>query len=132
MPVEGNFSILLPSTFEISVLSAIPADVTAEDLEILMEDMFPNEGGNQKNYYSKFILFTRSGFMVTRLGTCAGYSWEVEWEREGDKHDLLLHESSLVGSEVGISIDTQADGGTWLRPIRADMTRTPTSNSTEV
>lgn len=33
----------------------------------------------------------------------------------------------LVGPEVEVTVDTLVDGGTWIRPLRGDMLRTPES-----
>ncbi len=38
-----------------------------------------------------------------------------------------MNGEKLWGKEVELSLDTLVDGGTWLRPLRGDMLRTPGS-----
>ena len=63
---------------------------------------------------------------MSRSGTCAGYSWKLEWESlEGDMPEIQVNGSRLHGHDVQIAVSTLLDGGTWLRPLRGDMIRLP-------
>ena len=70
------------------------------------------------------------GFNVNRSGSCAGYSWEIEWRtRGGDIPEIETNGDNLTGTDVNITTTTVRDGGMWLRPIRGDMLRTPANTS---
>ena len=63
---------------------------------------------------------------MSRSGSCSGYSWNVKWVDEpGDQPMMSIAGDQLVGSEPEISIEELVDGGTWIRPLRGDMMRTP-------
>lgn len=69
---------------------------------------------------------SRADFKVVRYGTCAGYQWVVDWvELGGDIPEMLVDGSSLYGHHVFIFVFTLVNGGTWLKPLRGDMLRTP-------
>ena len=62
---------------------------------------------------------------MERLGTCAGFRWEIEWSsRGGDFPEIVATGQDLRGTNVNISSSTLRHGGVWLRPIRGDMLRT--------
>lgn len=66
------------------------------------------------------------GFSVSRTGTCAGYSWGIGWtSKAGDQPILGVVSEGLVGPDVEVAVRTVIDGGTWIRPLRGDMLRTP-------
>ena len=74
------------------------------------------------------IVFSPSEFSVDRNGTCAGYFWVVEWaELGGDIPEMVVDGSGLYGEQVAIFVIPMLDGGTWLRPLRGDILRTPES-----
>lgn len=63
---------------------------------------------------------------MTRSGSCAGYSWEIEWEGlGGDQPEIEIAEDELRGSSVEIGLHTLVEGGTVVGPLRGDMLRTP-------
>ncbi len=67
-----------------------------------------------------------SEFDVSRSGSCTGYSWDVKWAtKSGDQPLLQVNGSDLIGPEIEIDVATLTDGGTWIRPLRGDMLRTP-------
>lgn len=76
--------------------------------------------------YLHFLPLSFLGFEVTRSGSCAGYSWEVEWKRlGGDLPEIGVDGLRLHGSDVEVSTSTLVDGGVWFKPLRGDMTRVP-------
>lgn len=65
---------------------------------------------------------------MSRSGDCAGYSWNIGWtSKPGDQPLMGVVGDDLVGPEVEVTVDTLVDGGTWIRPLRGDMLRTPES-----
>ena len=71
-----------------------------------------------------------SVFDVSRFGSCTGYSWDVKWTtKPGDQPQVQVNGSDLIGPEVEIDVSTLIDGGTWIRPLRGDMLRTPEKES---
>lgn len=64
---------------------------------------------------------------MNRSGSCAGYSWEIEWKRlGGDQPEMGIDGQALQGSSsIDIEVQTLVDGGTIVGPLRGDMLRTP-------
>ena len=62
---------------------------------------------------------------MSRSGDCTGYSWTIRWTKKPGDQPLIGIEDDLVGPEVEITVNTLVDGGTWIRPLRGDMLRTP-------
>ena len=63
---------------------------------------------------------------MSRSGSCSGYFWNVKWvDKPGDQPMMGVAGDRLVGSEPEIRIEGLVDGGTWIRPLRGDMMRTP-------
>ena len=77
-------------------------------------------------YSSLFDCIVYVGFSVSRIGDCAGYSWNIRWtSKPGDQPLMGVVGDDLVGPEVEIMVEATVDGGTWIRPLRGDMLRTP-------
>ena len=85
----------------------IPANVSADGLKSILEDNF-NVGK----------------VSVSRVGTCASYTWTVEWATTGgDQPTIRVDGTWLTGNKVSIQASTINDGGMFLRPIPGDMLR---------
>ena len=72
------------------------------------------------------VIFYPTEFTVTRFGTCAAYSWVVEYSgRGGDQEEMVVDGSDLKGQDVRIKVFTLLNGGTKIRPLRGAMLRIP-------
>ena len=90
-----------------SLSSGIPANISAEQLKSTLESNF-NIGK----------------VSVSGFGTCASYSWTIEWATTGgDQPALVVDGNGLTGNNVSIKAVTIDDGGLFLRPIPGDMLR---------
>ena len=105
----------MTGTFDLKIngqlVKDIPADVSADVLEMLLEANLKDEGG----------------FEVSQLSDhCSGNSWQINWEtRGGDRDPIGTDVSNLEGVEPVITVTTILNGGTWLRPIGGEMLRLP-------
>ena len=106
-PVTGSFSIMFNGQL---ISSEVPAQMMEEGMMNLLQSSLPDEGTLE----------------VTRGGTCAGYEWTVKWtSRGGDRPSLQVNGSNLIGIETSVEVETNVDGGVWMRPIRDDMLYLP-------
>ena len=66
---------------------------------------------------------------VTTDGTCYSRWWDIKWlERGGDQDPLVVNGSGLiqeVGNSTSTNVETEIDGGVFMRPFRGDMLRLP-------
>lgn len=89
------------------LLLDIPANVSTEELKSVLESNF-NIGK----------------VSVSGVGTCASYTWTVEWATTGgDQPAITVDGTGLTGNNVSIKAVTSDDGGLFLRPIPGDMLR---------
>ena len=85
----------------------IPADVSANEFKSILESNF-----------------SIGKVSVSRVGTCASYSWTVEWATTGgDQPTITVNGTGLTGNRVLVKAVTIDDGGMFLRPIPGDMLR---------
>ena len=88
-------------------VQGIPANASAEHLKTVLENNLAT-----------------GAVSVTRLGSCAGYQWEVEWSSTGgDQPTISVDGTGLTGNEVSINASVIDDGGLFLGPIPGDMLR---------
>ena len=106
-PVSGTFDLKINGR----LVQDIPADVSANVLEMLLEANLKDEGG----------------FVVSQMSDhCSGSSWQINWEtRGGDMEPISADISKLEGAESVVSVTTILDGGTWIRPFGGEMLRLP-------
>ncbi|XP_071793632.1 fibrocystin-L-like isoform X1 [Asterias amurensis] len=65
---------------------------------------------------------------VFREGTCAGFSWEVEWTSKGGRQPLMeVNGSRLTGNEVSVNSERHAEGQLFMGPIPGEFLRVPHS-----
>ncbi len=70
--------------------------------------------------------FSTGKLKITRDGTCTGFQWTVEWVGiGGNKPQIGVEGSSLIGDNVTIASSTLANGGLLLGPVPAEFLRTP-------
>ncbi|XP_013209363.1 fibrocystin-L [Microtus ochrogaster] len=104
-PISGSFDI---HTYG-HTLKGIPAAVSASDLQFALQSL--EETGQVS---------------VTREGTCAGYSWAIQWKSPRGKQPLLqINDSNITGEEANVSVTTIKEGGLFRHHILGDMLRTP-------
>ncbi|KAM7317037.1 hypothetical protein ACRRTK_023339 [Alexandromys fortis] len=104
-PISGSFDIHAYG----HTLKGIPAAVSASDLQFALQSL--EETGQVS---------------VTREGTCAGYSWAIQWKSPRGKQPLLqINDSNITGKEATVSVTTIKEGGLFRHRIPGDMLRTP-------
>nr|XP_010954142.1 fibrocystin-L isoform X1 [Camelus bactrianus] len=104
-PLSGSFDIQAYG----HILKGLPAAVSAADLQFALQSL--EEVGQVS---------------VTREGTCAGYSWTVEWRSVCGKQNLLqINDSNISGEKANMTVTKIKEGGLLRRHILGDLLRTP-------
>ena len=63
---------------------------------------------------------------VQRAGDCHGYNWTVIWKTVGgDKSELKLDKSDLMGPNVTVSVYTHQEGGIIFGPLTGEFLYLP-------
>lgn len=105
--LRNVITLFLLFVFLLEYVTEIPANISAEDLKTLLEDNFDVGKVN-----------------VTRVGSCAGFQWTVEWSSKGgDQPIISVDGTCLIGSGVFINVSVIDDGGLFLSPIPGDLLR---------
>ncbi|XP_048585401.1 fibrocystin-L isoform X2 [Nematostella vectensis] len=106
--VGGTFDV----SFKGQQVKGLPVDISSDDLKSSLEENLDI-----------------GKVSVSRIGTCAGYTWIIEWATTGgDQPDILVNGTSLTGKDVTVITETVTDGGMFLRPIPGDMLRVAEPN----
>ncbi|XP_038045747.1 fibrocystin-L-like [Patiria miniata] len=105
-PITGTFDLGWNVT---KTQIKVSSDATAEKLKEMLE-------GN----------FDIGTLKVTREGTCAGYTWRVEWLSKGGSQPLLqVNGDGLSGNNVSISSFRSVEGQLLMGPIPGEFLRLP-------
>ncbi|XP_058524528.1 fibrocystin-L isoform X1 [Ochotona princeps] len=104
-PISGSFDIQAYG----QILKGLPAAVSAVDLQFALQRL--QEMGQ---------------VLVTREGTCAGYSWNVKWKSTCGRQNLLqINDSNIIGEKANMTVTKIKDGGLFRQHVRGDLLRTP-------
>ncbi|XP_019323389.2 fibrocystin-L isoform X1 [Panthera pardus] len=104
-PLSGSFDIQAYG----HILKGLPATVSAADLQFALQSV--EEVGRVS---------------VTREGTCAGYSWNIQWRSTRGRQNLLqINDSNIIGEKANMTVTKIKDGGLFRRCILGDLLRTP-------
>lgn len=86
----------------------VDAQITELDLAALLKDTLPGFGDST----------------VERTRDCSGYKWRVKFVEGGDKEQMEVGNSELLGESVTISSSQIRRGGVRFYPITGDFLRT--------
>ena len=104
--MTGSFDL----SFNGRTIRSIPVNVTADEMEKMLETGFPDQGG----------------FEVTHSDACEGFEWKVKWANKGGDQPLMtVNDSNVEGLNASVTVRASVDGGVYIRPFRADMLRLP-------
>ncbi|XP_053415184.1 fibrocystin-L isoform X2 [Nycticebus coucang] len=104
-PLRGSFDIQAYG----HILKGLPAAVSAIDLQFALQSL--EEMGRVS---------------VTREGTCAGYSWSIQWRSACGRQNLLqVNDSKIIGEKANMTVIKVKEGGLFRQRILGDLLRTP-------
>uniref|UniRef100_A0A8C8ZFE9 Fibrocystin-L n=1 Tax=Prolemur simus TaxID=1328070 RepID=A0A8C8ZFE9_PROSS len=107
-PLSGSFDIQAYG----HNLKGLPAAVSAADLQFALQSL--EEMGKVS---------------VTREGTCAGYSWNIQWRSTCGKQNLLqINDSNIIGEKANVTVTKIKEGGLFRQHILGDLLRTPSQH----